>query len=192
MSHGRFLGRRRFVRSTIARWQEATDPQSPKGGSQRAYPAASGRLKTVVLFRQSYPALTNGGVDNAVVPCGTGALVTQSTLRTLRQISATWARDFHFERLGGRSPRWRRTVGRRAPRVRDDSGRSPRSRKTVARRARNAARSSNRQELRIECWKVKFRHFRNELFWQELDIVLVGLGLQQNSSINQAAPAPGP
>ena len=52
-----------------------------------AHPAASGRLKTVVLFRQSYPALTNGGVDNAVVPCGTGALVTQSTLRTLRQLS---------------------------------------------------------------------------------------------------------
>ena len=38
-----------------------------------------------------------------------------------------------------------------------------------------AVRSSNRQELRIECWKVKFRHFRNELFWQELDIVLEGL-----------------
>ena len=34
---------------------------------------------------------------------------------------------------------------------------------------------SNRQELRIECWKVQFRYFRNELFWQELDIVLVGL-----------------
>ena len=62
-----------------------------------AHPTASGRLKTVVLFRQSYPALTNGGVDNAVVPCGTGALVTQTTLRTLRQLSATWARDFHFE-----------------------------------------------------------------------------------------------
>ena len=36
-----------------------------------AHPAASGRLKTVVLFRQSYPALTNGGVVDAVVPCGT-------------------------------------------------------------------------------------------------------------------------
>ena len=35
-SLGRFQGRRTFVRSTIARWQEATDPQSPKGGSQRA------------------------------------------------------------------------------------------------------------------------------------------------------------
>ena len=52
-----------------------------------AHPTASGRLKTVVLFRQSYPALTNGGVVNAVVPCGTGALVTQTTLRTLRQLS---------------------------------------------------------------------------------------------------------
>ena len=36
-----------------------------------AHPTASGRLQTVVLFRQSYPALTNGGVVNAVVPCGT-------------------------------------------------------------------------------------------------------------------------
>ena len=35
-SDGRFLGRRSLVRSTIARWQEATDPQSPEGGSQRA------------------------------------------------------------------------------------------------------------------------------------------------------------
>ena len=35
-SLGRFLGRRPFVRSTIAQWQEATDPQSPEGGSQRA------------------------------------------------------------------------------------------------------------------------------------------------------------
>ena len=52
------------------------DPQSPKGGGQRAchtegaHPTASGRRKEVVLFRQTYPALTNGGVDNAVVPCG--------------------------------------------------------------------------------------------------------------------------
>ena len=36
-----------------------------------AHPTASGRLEEVVLFRQSYPALTNGGDDNAVVPCGT-------------------------------------------------------------------------------------------------------------------------
>ena len=35
-SLGRFLGHRSFVRSTTARWQEATDPQSTKGGSQRA------------------------------------------------------------------------------------------------------------------------------------------------------------
>ena len=35
-----------------------------------AHPAASGRLEKVVLFRQSYPALTNGGVVDAVVPCG--------------------------------------------------------------------------------------------------------------------------
>ena len=35
---GRFSGRRPLVRSAIVRWQEATDPQSPKGGSQRASP----------------------------------------------------------------------------------------------------------------------------------------------------------
>ena len=35
-SLGRFWGRRPLVRSTIARRQEATDPQSPEGGSQRA------------------------------------------------------------------------------------------------------------------------------------------------------------
>ena len=43
--------------------QVATDPESPKGGSQRAcptrgaHPTASGRLSTVALFKQSYPAL---------------------------------------------------------------------------------------------------------------------------------------
>ena len=62
-----------------------------------AHPTASGRRQTVVLFWQSYPAFTNGGVVNADVPCGTGALVTQTTLRTLRQLSATWAHDFQFE-----------------------------------------------------------------------------------------------
>ena len=56
-----------------------------------AHPTASGRLQTVVLFRQSHPALTNGGVVNAVVPCGTG----QTTLRTLKQLS------YH---LGSRPP----------------------------------------------------------------------------------------
>ena len=35
-SLGRFLGRRPFLRPAIARWQEATDPQSPEGGGQRA------------------------------------------------------------------------------------------------------------------------------------------------------------
>ena len=51
-----------------------------------AHPTASGRLRTVVLFWQSYPALTNGGVVDAVVPCGLGG----SSL-------ATWVRDFNFE-----------------------------------------------------------------------------------------------
>ena len=83
-----------------------------------AHPTASGRLQTVVLFRQSYPALTNGGVVDAVVPCGTrGNSLT------------TWARDFHIEIIGSR--------------VRDDSGRSPRCRRTVWHRARKAACSSN-------------------------------------------------
>ena len=62
-----------------------------------AHPTASGRLRTVVLFRQSYPALTNGGVDNAVVPCGTGALVTQSTLRNFEATLLQLGLDFHFE-----------------------------------------------------------------------------------------------
>ena len=68
LSIGRFLGRRPFVRSTIARGRVTTDPQSPKGGSQRSrhskstHPTASGRLSTVVLVRQPYPALANGGV----------------------------------------------------------------------------------------------------------------------------------
>ena len=43
------------------------------------------------------------------------------------------------KRARRRSPRWRRTVAHRAPRVQDDSGRSPRWRRTVGRRARNAA-----------------------------------------------------
>ena len=51
-----------------------------------AHPTASGRLRTVVLFWQSYPALTNGGVVDAVVPCGLGG-----------NSLATWVRDFNFE-----------------------------------------------------------------------------------------------
>ena len=47
-----------------------------------------------MLFRQSYPALTNGGVVNAAVPCGTGALVTQTTLKTSNSsVSAAGALD---------------------------------------------------------------------------------------------------
>ena len=38
--------------------------------TEGVHPTASGRRKEVVLFRQTYPALTNGGVDDAVVPCG--------------------------------------------------------------------------------------------------------------------------
>ena len=89
-----------------------------------AHPTASGRLRTVVLFRQSYPALTNGGVVDAVVPCGTGG-----------NSLTTWVRDFQFDLLRGMSPRRRRTIAHRAPRVRDESSRSPRSRRTVGRRA---------------------------------------------------------
>ena len=72
-------------------------------------------------------------------PCGTVALLTQSYPAdfeaTLLQLGLATSTSRSF---GGRSPRWRRTVGRRAPRVRDDSGRSPRARRTVARRARSA------------------------------------------------------
>ena len=53
------LGSPPLVRSTIARWQEATDPQSPEGGSQRAchtggaHSTASGRLEGVALIEQT-------------------------------------------------------------------------------------------------------------------------------------------
>ena len=63
---GRFSGRRPCSRSAIARWQEATNPQSSEGRSQRAchtegaHPTASGRSSTVALFKQSYPALAVG------------------------------------------------------------------------------------------------------------------------------------
>ena len=59
VSLGRFWGRRSFVRSTIARWQEATDPQSPAGGSQQAchtrgaHTTASGRHERVALIEQT-------------------------------------------------------------------------------------------------------------------------------------------
>ena len=53
-----------LTRSAIVRWQEATDPQSPEGGSQRAchtegaHPTASGRLaQRWRCLKQSYPAL---------------------------------------------------------------------------------------------------------------------------------------
>ena len=36
-----------------------------------------------------------------------------------------------------------------------------------------------RSELRTECWNVQLRHFRIELFFQVLDVVLVGLGPQE-------------
>ena len=71
VSLGRFSGRRPFVRSTIARWQEATDPQSLEGGSQRTCTHGGCPLHGFrASLRQPYPALTNGGVDNSVVPCG--------------------------------------------------------------------------------------------------------------------------
>ena len=53
------LGRRPFARSTIARWQEATDPQSPEGRwsagllHEGAHPTASGRHGTVALIKQT-------------------------------------------------------------------------------------------------------------------------------------------
>ena len=59
---GWFSGRRPFARSRHCTGQVATDPQSPKGGSQRACPTrgahrtASGCLGTVALLKQTYPA----------------------------------------------------------------------------------------------------------------------------------------
>ena len=58
-SDGRFWGRRPLVQSTIVRWQEATDPQSPEGSSQRAchtegaHSTASGRDVGVALIEQT-------------------------------------------------------------------------------------------------------------------------------------------
>ena len=69
-SDGRFQGRRTLVRSTIVRWQEGTDPQSPEGGSQRAchtegaHPTASGRLEGVALIEQT--VLLSCGSSEAV------------------------------------------------------------------------------------------------------------------------------
>ena len=70
---GRFWGRRPFVRSTIARWQKATDPQSPKGGSQRACQHGG-------CPPHGFWASLNGGVVSAVIPCPsrTVALFSQS------------------------------------------------------------------------------------------------------------------
>ena len=80
---------REFLLSLVGFWVAAPSFVPPLPGGRRplthsprrevggpahtrgAHPTASGRLKTVVLFRQSHPALTNGGVVDAVVPCGT-------------------------------------------------------------------------------------------------------------------------
>ena len=96
-SLGRLEGRLPFLRSTIATWQEATDPQSPEGSSQRAChtegahphgfwttcfssldaassgmpaPGPSRPLPRVVGSWVAALQLTNGGVVDAVVPCG--------------------------------------------------------------------------------------------------------------------------
>ena len=61
-SLGRFWGRRPFVRSTIARWQEATDPQSPEGGSQRACTHEG-------CPPRGFWATQDGSVVSAVIPC---------------------------------------------------------------------------------------------------------------------------
>ena len=48
--------------STIARWQEATDPQSPEGSSQQAYTHEG-------CPPHGFWATQNGGVVSAVIPC---------------------------------------------------------------------------------------------------------------------------
>ena len=52
VSLGRFSGRRPCARSAIARWQEATDPQSPKGGSQRACPLGVPTLRLLGVDKE--------------------------------------------------------------------------------------------------------------------------------------------
>ena len=74
VSLGRLLGRRPFVRFTTARGRVTTDPQSPKGGSQRFRRVTIPRLLGVSqrwrCFGSHALPLTNGGVFHAVVPCG--------------------------------------------------------------------------------------------------------------------------
>ena len=114
--------------------RRATDPQSPKGGSQRACthegcptPRLLGASKRWCCF------------GSHTLPLRTVALLTQSYPAelevTLLQLGLATSTSRSF---GGRSPRWRRTVAHRAP-VRDDSGRSSRS-----------------PIVRTECWKVQF------------------------------------
>ena len=62
LPRGRLLGRRSFVRSTVAWWRNTTDPQSPKGGGQRF-------LHTRVDHSTASGRLFNGGVVSASITC---------------------------------------------------------------------------------------------------------------------------
>ena len=73
-SRGGFLGRRPFLRSTVARWQEATDPQSPEevvsgpAHTRGAHPAASGRLAMAVRGRSGVQEFTRNQTDHVLFP----------------------------------------------------------------------------------------------------------------------------
>ena len=85
-----------------------------------AHPTASGRRQTVVLFWQSYPALTNGGVVDAVVPCGLGG-----------NSLATWVRDFNFEAPAGYVPNSRSSTTNSSSPSRAPAGVVPHSRSSM-------------------------------------------------------------
>ena len=62
-----------------------------------AHPRLLGRRQTVVLFGSHTLPSRTVALLTQTYPAERGALVTQTTLRTWRQLSATWAHDFQFE-----------------------------------------------------------------------------------------------
>ena len=110
-SPGRFHCRRPFVPSTIALWQEGTDPQSPKGGcsgachTTGAHPA-SGLRVGVALFEQS-SLLWRGCWDAVSSGCQPGVRVVPFHVWTvlgsppffLRLLSSAWDCQRQHSRL---------------------------------------------------------------------------------------------
>ena len=120
---------------------------------------------------------------SAVIPCPlrTVALLTQSYPAELG-VTLSYnlgSRDFHFERLGGRSPRWRRTVAHRAPRCAGRLRQEPSITK-------NCCTSSSKCGSYLQIAKssaprvlesANFRHFCVELSWKGLVTAMVFMTL---------------